>query len=588
MSDAVKEKQELNNRGLEIYKLAIPNLEIGDILDYYKSEEETIYLGQTKYYSFDPVILQLNHEYPIIKQKISFDVMRRCFVNIKSLNKAPSFKLAENADKEKNHYSLEDTDRESVKGLRWFFPYREVPTIKFKVTYASPMAARTVPGFIDEPGVLKSSVKKEEVRDLMVYYFSNRSVESVVQLGELKSLMSKNYKNVKDKDQLAKAAYYAWRNIEILRYAEGRLLKKQGMGDQSMFATVRTLSAYYRSKKINHEILIGIPRQISKLNDLIFENELTFALKVNTPKPFYIGRLNENSMINEIDPDLQGETVYSSNGLLAPSTFEFKEVGVPVISPDQNSIITTMKINFINLPEGIAKVNFTKNLVGYPRIEYQNTFMDYYDYKVDENTRVAKNKKEPKDFNKSIAKQRADYLSAKEEKINKDLKEAIKSDFELPIEEVGKFKIIQTGRFDDEPAFIYNCEATLKGMIKKAGPNYLVDVGRFIEGQINLESDEKERKYNIYMPYARTFSYHIELEIPDGFSVQGFEKLNNIVENSLGGFKSSAKMEGNKLVIDASKYYKGNFAKKEEWSKIVDFLTAAHDFSTKQVLLQKN
>jgi hypothetical protein len=355
-----------------------------------------------------------------------------------------------------------------------------------------------------------------------------------------------------------------------------------------MLTTVRALSAYYTSKKINHEILIGIPRQISGLNDLIFENELTFALKVNVTKPFYVGRLNENSTVNEIDPDLQGEIVYSSKILSAASTFELVKVEVPVMGADQNSITTTSKINFVNLPEGIAKVNFTKNLVGYPRIEYQNTFMDYYDYKEDENARVTKNKKEPKDLNKSIAKQRADYLSAKEEKINKDLKEAIKSDFELPVEEVGKFKIIQTGRFDDQPAFIYNCEATLKGMVKKAGPNYLVDVGKFIEGQINLESDEKERKYDIYMPYARTFSYRIELEIPDGFSAQGFEKLNSVVENSLGGFKSTAKMEGNKLVIEASKFYKGNFAKKEEWSKIVDFLTAAHDFSTKQILLQKN
>jgi Domain of Unknown Function with PDB structure (DUF3857) len=584
MSDAVKEKQELNNRGLEVYKLAIPNLEIGDILDYYKSEEETIFIGQTKYYSFDPVILQLNHEYPIMKQKISFDVMRRCFINIKSLNKAPSFKLSETADKEKNHYSLEDTDRESVKELRWFFPYREVPTIKFKVTYASPMAARVIPGFIDEPGVLKSSVSKEEVQALMTYYFSGLTLEAA----ELKSFMGKNYKNVKDKDQLAKAAYYAWRNIRMIQYAEGRLLEKKEMGDQAMFNTIKTLSTYYKSKKINHEILIGIPRQISGLNDLIFENELTFALKVNVAKPFYIGRLNENSMINEIDPDMQGETVYSSNGLLAPSKFELTKVSMPVLSQDQNSITTTTKISFTDLPEGIAKVNFNKSLVGYPRIEYQNTFMDYYDYKADENTRVTKNKKEPKDYSKSITKQRADYLSAKEEKINKDLKEAIKSDFDLPIEEAGNFKIIQMGRFDDQPAFIYNCEATLKGMVKKAGPNYLVDVGKFIEGQINLEGDEKERKYNVYMPYARTFSYHIELEIPAGFSAQGFEKLNSTVENSLGGFKSTAKMEGTKLVIDASKYYKGNFAKKEEWSKIVDFLTAAHDFSTKQILLQKN
>jgi hypothetical protein len=579
--EAVKEKQELNNRGLDIYKLAIPNLEIGDILDYYKAEEETISIA-TKYYSFDPVIFQLNHEYPIMKQKISFDVMRRCFINLKSLNKAPSFKLSESAEKEKNHYSLEDTDRESVKELRWFFPYREVPTIKFKVTYASPSAARVVSAFIGEPGVLKSSVTKEEVEGLLTFY-NNFSMDYS---GALKSVMSKNYKAVKDKEQLAKAAYYAWRNYYLIGSAEEMLLNKKETPDQAMYSTVKTLSAYYRSKKINHEILIGIPRQISGLDDLIFENELTFAIKVNTPTPFYIGRLNNNSMINEIDPDMQGETVYTASGLQSPARFMLTKTQVPVMSQDQNSISTTSKINFTNLPDGVAHVNFNKTVIGNPRIEYQNTFLDYYDYKEEEDKRMNKNKKGSKE-NSKLIKQRTDYLSSKEEKINKDLKEAIKNDFELPLEEVGKFKIVQTGRFDDQPAFIYTCEATLKGMVKKAGPNYLVDVGKFIEGQINLEADEKERKYNIYMPFARTFSYHIEIEIPAGFSAQGFEKLNSSVENSLGGFKSSAKVEGNKLLIDASKYYKVNFAKKEEWSKIVNFLTAAHDFTTKQILLQK-
>lgn len=463
MSDAVIERQELNNRRLEVYKLAIPNLEIGDILDYYKSEEETIYLGQTKYYGFDPVILQLNHEYPIMKQKISFEVMRRCFINIKSLNKAPSFNLSETDDKERNHYSLEDVDRESVKEPRWFFPYREVPTIKFKVTYASPMASRLVPGFIDEPGVLKSNVSREEVRNLMRYYFSGIPKEA----GELKSFMSKHYKNVKDKDQLARAAYYAWRNIALLKSGEGRLLGRQEAIDKSMFTAIRALTFYYVYKRIDHEILVGIPRQISGLDDLIFENELVFALKVNVAKPFYIGRLSENSTINEIDPDMQGQMVYLSNEF---TSFQLVKDIMPIMKPDKNSTSTTSKIRFANLSAGIAKVNLTKNLVGYPRIEYQNTFMDFYDYKDEENARVTKNKNEPMDISKSFAQQREDYLLAKEEKIIKNLSEVIKSDFNLPVEEVGNFKIVQTGRFDDQPAFIYNCEATLNGIVKKQDP----------------------------------------------------------------------------------------------------------------------
>src|SRR5690606_30061489 len=59
LNDLVKEEQKFNSSTFERYKLAIPNLEIGDILDYYMAEEETFVIS-SKYYAFDPVIFQLH------------------------------------------------------------------------------------------------------------------------------------------------------------------------------------------------------------------------------------------------------------------------------------------------------------------------------------------------------------------------------------------------------------------------------------------------------------------------------------------------------------------------------------------------
>src|SRR5690606_9604425 len=103
LSLAVKENQELNRTRIDVYKLAIPNLEQGDILDYYIVEEQIISVN-AKYYTFDPEIFLLQTKFPILKQKISFDVLRRCFINAKSINGAPELKLREDAEKEKNQY----------------------------------------------------------------------------------------------------------------------------------------------------------------------------------------------------------------------------------------------------------------------------------------------------------------------------------------------------------------------------------------------------------------------------------------------------------------------------------------------------
>ncbi|MEL7005095.1 MAG: hypothetical protein AAFN93_20500, partial [Bacteroidota bacterium] len=139
LDDMVKENAELNNLRLDIFKLAIPDLEVGDIIDYYTVEERVISLAASlKYHNFDPAIFELNDNYPIMKQRIAFDVLRRCFINLKTFNGAPEFKLTKDEENDRNRYELVDVDRERVDDVLWLYKYREIPTVKFKVTYASP------------------------------------------------------------------------------------------------------------------------------------------------------------------------------------------------------------------------------------------------------------------------------------------------------------------------------------------------------------------------------------------------------------------------------------------------------------------
>ncbi len=86
----------------------------------------------------------------------------------------------------------------------------------------------------------------------------------------------------------------------------------------------------------------------------------------------------------------------------------------------------------------------------------------------------------------------------------------------------------------------------MEGWIKKAGNNYIIDLGKLIASQLEIKKDQRERVKDIYMPFPRSFSYHIEFILPDGYSAEGLDKLNASVMNETGGFISKAKMEGNK------------------------------------------
>lgn len=580
-----KETLTYNNRNVDIFKLAIPNLEVGDILDYYIGEEQTISIYGMKFYAFDPFIFQLQTEYPVVKQRISFEVMRRCYINLKTTNGAPPFRLTDDEANDKSYYLLEDSDREGVREVRWLNANRELPTIKFKVMYAATLIANNLPMFLGEQGVIKSSVTPTEVKDLMVYVFRN----SYAYYNELKAYMNRRFAQEKDPDKLAREAFYGIRNILQVSYSEQRLMAGSDphAEPQLMYAVI-ALHTYFRAKKINHEVLFTVPRGISSLDDLILENELITLLKVNTSKPFYIGRLNDNTQPGEIDPDYQGQAAYAVNGLQEYANWQLKRVTVPSDEPAANGLNAAYRLLLPDLKEGRAQITVKRSVIGAARIPEQNELMDYYDYQAEENSRVVREDTKAPRVEKQLAKQREDYKLQRIDQRNKRLKERIALEFDFNIDSVHNFSISQTGRFSEHPGFDYSFSADTRDLVRKAGPNYLISVGKLIEKQTNPGDEGEKRLFHAYLPYPQRLRYQVEVVIPPGYSVQGVDKLNVAMENQWGAFTGVASVSGDKLTMTVTKVYRTHFVDRAQWHDFSTFLQQAFDFGQAQVLLVKN
>jgi hypothetical protein len=125
-------------------------------------------------------------------------------------------------------------------------------------------------------------------------------------------------------------------------------------------------------------------------------------------------------------------------------------------------------------------------------------------------------------------------------------------------------------------------------MISKAGKNYILEIGKMIGDQIKLEKSElTTRQTDIWIPYARTIENTIVLNIPADYTVDGLQDLNTSVDNESGSFVSTAKVDGDKLVITTRKLYKKDFDKKEAWPNYVAFLEPAYKFSQAKIVLKK-
>jgi hypothetical protein len=125
-------------------------------------------------------------------------------------------------------------------------------------------------------------------------------------------------------------------------------------------------------------------------------------------------------------------------------------------------------------------------------------------------------------------------------------------------------------------------------MVKVAGKDLLVSVPGLIGDQLFIPQDEKKREVDADLGFPRSLRNVISFTIPEGYKLVGLQNLNTNIENEAGQFAVQASIENNVLTIMEKKIYKQAQVKKENWSKLIEMLDAAYNFSQKKILLRKS
>ncbi|MFK7907858.1 MAG: DUF3857 domain-containing protein [Chitinophagales bacterium] len=574
-------------------KLAIPGLEVGDIIDYAYVYEETRRPGPAE--AFDPVILTLPNQYPTVKQLVEFSVDKGFYLNFNSYNGAPEMETIALTDEQKEDkkyrnvkkYSFVDDMREKEVDEKWIFSYRSLPTIKFQVYYLeSPLSKYQWIFYLGEQGIPKGRVKIGEIQDkadVRVNY--TQAVYSQPILKYLK----KHHRNETDPAKIVSLAYYYFRHW-VTAYEH----------DISDFEFIRNLSTVLDKKGIDCNAAACVPRTIGKLDEVLFPAELVMFLVVRIGEEYVIlNNFDRFTNMGTIPSYMEGsEYVFihpyhmGLSGLFSDSqAFDFDHAKKTLnIKDDKGQLpISSHEDNFshahilIDFNKEMNSLNITRNMAtkGYNR-RYEWDYLLPPSSYIDEDlakypmmNRIALPNAKTETDPKEDIKKREEYMKSIAER-----------DLDSELTSYDKLEIQEMGRYHDKPVLKYKESFTLSDLLQKAGGNYILEIGKFIDGQVEITEDMLERHYDIYMPYARSFLNEIELTIPEGYTVGGLESLNQNVENETGAFISTAKIEGNKLLIKAHKTYKNNYEPKENWSKMIDFLEAAYQFSQQKVVFK--
>ena len=599
-------------------KIAIPNLEVGDIIDY--TVRSTFdWDMKTAGVQFTPFIFSLANNYPTLYQQYRFTMANGMKVKYRNYNGAPVLKFDNKAsvygDKESYlSYYFMDKNREKSNDERWNFEFRNTPTVKFRVVLLAdndPESKGLGEATVDRAGLDPQTVYRAYAGVAM---YVTPTVNSLV--GYTTEYISKKKAegSLKTNDEIIRESYYCLRKVflemyykgpvhsELEKYMTGKKLYKKVLAQEKKeqqrkeeredeirinsvtFATALRMAL--AAQQIPAELQVYVPRKLGSWRDAIFMEELDFALKVKVKnKYYYLEAFNNFDAFGAPYAYLESTEGYSIG---YDEVDRYFRTTIPASKHTDNIEKQDYTIRFNDAMDIVQTVRASSYLgndksskIGPANLDRSYLALDFAKYYAEPKSKK-KDNTPAADAVKYDDPDKEEHIRERQELFEKMLKD------NFDAEKYDDFELIKDGRFGDTATLEYKEKFALKKLVSKAGRNYLFEAGKLIGGQIKLEPAElAERKTDIWLPYARTIQNNIAIEVPAGYTADGFQELNMNVDNESGAFISTAKLEGDRLLISTSKLYKKNFDKKEAWPNYIAFLEAAYKFSQSKIVLKK-
>ncbi|WP_207425031.1 hypothetical protein [Pedobacter sp. SYSU D00535] len=582
----IDEQVLLKDKKDEAGKIAVSNLSVGDIIDYYIATSE-ITEGYADNYDDNNYVFFLKDEYPVLNYKIHFRYGPNIVVRQMSGNGAPELKITTNSDKD-HILTAQLSNLPKHKGLIWSSPYRQFPYISVSGTFVGKGSTReesTLPVVDAHIETLKNmydartGVADPEISTKVKDYFGGAKQLKAVPL-----------------DSVICKLYDTWKH-SLFCFYDGEEM------DMSNARNSRTAKSLYNAAvfsqnlidlKIDHDVLLAASRFSPALDAKKRDTPLETFIRVKGAKPIYLFFNSVTGLYNEIPHMFLGEKAI----VLKPdrknkfeTNFTKSETVLPAGSSDENTLSEVLHVSLLNEAPQKVKITRTSKQRGFLRSDVQAHLLLMED--IDrELTALVKGKPLQTRLSKNyITKKMVDDYQAAFEKARLDEKNnfssEIKEHFDQEPQQLSNYKILNSGLKASAPEFEYTATFVLDNFVKKAGNNYIVEAGKLAGSFLKLDDESRTRTVDVYMSGPRTFQYAINLAVPKGYRVKGLEDLNAEKKNKTGAFSSRAAVEGETLRITISRSYTNYFEKAADWPLLAELIEEGSALGLKKVLLEK-
>lgn len=561
LDDYVDVKEGKNDKDLS-QKIAVPGLEVGDCIDVFSLDQI-----DTQEQQLDPFYFVLRQDEPVLYTKVHCVLDQSLATVYRTMNGAPDF--TQTTDKDKNAVLDMVMDKPvDAESSIWYNSLEQSPFIEM---YITPTKAKVA--------VVEKAMRQKGVR-------GNPDVTPILQddWKLLKSYVSKGgyspaglpstYKSVfKSAKKEGMSAEEKADRIYSFEYVSGG-------ASQRVFNTVAN---YLRKLGVEIEMGITTPFGALPVDKLINYNSTTWFFRLKGTDMYYFPGTY---------PKVASEIPYIYQGRKAYMQDSEEQITIPVSQAEDNKSVNDMVVKLDGTKLDISrKVTYSgeQKMYGQSLVSPDNTlfgssqleaYWRYLKYD-DKDPYSCYTKKESAELKGAFNEYRKNAIDP--------FKAEISSYHDGDPVQVGGYGVDCVGIRRDSSNFVYHVDYVMDGMVKRAGNNYLLSVGKLIGSSLKLEGKDRERIDDVWRKMAFVDEWNIEIPLPQGYKVsaEALKKIETSVANECGEFTVKATAGNESVKVYVRKCFAHRVEPVSNWSKLLALVDACSAFADKQMVIAK-
>ena len=561
LDDYVDVKEGKNDKDLS-QKIAVPGLEVGDCIDVFSLDQI-----DTQEQQLDPFYFVLRQDEPVLYTKVHCVLDQSLATVYRTMNGAPDF--TQTTDKDKNAVLDMVMDKPiDAESSIWYNSLEQSPFIEM---YITPTKAKVA--------VVEKAMRQKGVR-------GNPDVTPILQddWKLLKSYVSKGGYSPAGLPSTYKSVFKSAKKEGMSAEEKAdRIYSFEYVSSGSSQRAFNTVANYLRKLGVEIEMGITTPFGALPVDKLINYNSTSWFFRLKGTNLYYFPGTY---------PKVASEIPYIYQGRKAYMQDSEEQITIPVSQAEDNKSVNDMVVKLDGTKLDISrKVTYSgeQKMYGQSLVSPDNTlfgssqleaYWRYLKYD-DKDPYSCYTKKESAELKGAFNEYRKNAIDP--------FKAEISSYHDADPVQVGGYGVDCVGIRRDSSNFVYHVDYVMDGMVKRAGNNYLLSVGKLIGSSLKLEGKDRERIDDVWRKMAFVDEWNIEIPLPQGYKVsaEALKKIETSVANECGEFTVKATAGNESVKVYVRKCFAHRVEPVSNWSKLLALVDACSAFADKQMVIAK-